>query len=392
MRTFVIRSLPYVLIALTYVAWGEFHLWRNRENVPIGWVVDAQVQRDTTLYFSRQILGNSLSTYKYEMMMRVQPDVLVLGQSVTLQFRSLMFEPYHGTFYNAGLMARNAGDFQDVLNLMATGQLKQPRLLVMGLDMTFFQRTTFLDHTRWVVNRPPDRATSVSSHLMGMQRILRNPAFQEAPAHSDGFGRAGLGGRGYRNDGSYRHQGEMERFLKDSTYHDGPLRKHFLEQTGPFQYPLEFDQTKADALREVLKRCQSMNLPVVVYFPPLSDAFYELARQNQTFAQFWDSYLAFQHEVALSHPIIPFTTPSQMGFSDHYMVDAEHPGEVLVAHQWLNCLDNYKNNLPVLDSIQPQSLMLALRNPHTWPLSLNWDPRDQLLMQTRATPAQAMHK
>ena len=92
MKKFVLYTAIYVSLGLLFVAIGEFYLWRFKESVSIKKVAEIQSSATKELYYGRQILGNSLSTYKYEMWMKTQPKVLVLGQSVTLQFRDFMFE------------------------------------------------------------------------------------------------------------------------------------------------------------------------------------------------------------------------------------------------------------------------------------------------------------
>jgi hypothetical protein len=391
MRTFVIKTIPYLLVAVGYLVWGEYYLFINRENIPIEWVAQTQLHSNQETYYGRQILGNSLSFYKRHRMLQNQPEILVLGQSVALQFRDFMFEPHSDDFYNTGLMARNANDLHYIADLIQQGDLQAPRWIVLAVDMTLFQEITFLDESEWLRNPAPDRAMEVSSHLKGMQRILNTPEFRQKPHHALGFGRAGMHGIGYRRDGSYRHEFEINRYLKDSTYYDGAPLVHFREKTGPFEQPLSFDPNKASLLMQALDRFAEANIPVTLYFPPLSDQFFQLANKEGDFVRFWEQYLGFEATCQQrGMTVIPFCTPSQMGLTDDYMVDADHPGEVLVGfqlQQWYAGLDSTQR--AAFPTLTFETLETQKRHPNWIPLSWMVDSLDQAAARSVQTPTTA---
>jgi hypothetical protein len=390
MRTFLIKTIPYLLIALAYVLWGEYHLWINRENIPLVQVAEHQINAPQERYYSRQILGNSLARYKKHMMMRKQPNILVLGQSVALQFRDFMFTPANKDFYNTGLMVRNVQDLHYVADLIQDGDLKAPQWIILAVDMTFFQADFKPDEAEGLWNPAPDRALEVSSHLKGMQRLLRTPEIRQRPPHELGYGRAGMHGIGYRRDGSYRHEYEVRRYLEDSTYQPGAPMQHFVQRTGPFAGTLEYDSTKAQQLLQALDRFAAAQVQVTLYFPPLADQFYPFVRQDSAFAAFWDHYLAFQTTCQHhNRMVIPWCTPSMMGLTDDYMVDADHPGEVMVGlqlQQWYLELDPaQRSTLPPLTFATLQTQQL---HPDWIPLSWMTDSLDQAAALTVRTAAQ----
>ena len=178
MKKFVVRSIPYVFLCLLYAGFGEYYLQKYKEAYSIERVTDIQSTTQRELYYGREILGNSLGNYKYQMFVKTQPKVLVLGQSVTLQFRDFMFEPFENDFYNTGLMARNSKDLNYVLDLIESGSINKPELVLLGIDLSMVLKNTFLDDREWIRNLPEDRATIAKSHLKGFQRIFLKDYFQ----------------------------------------------------------------------------------------------------------------------------------------------------------------------------------------------------------------------
>ena len=370
MKKFVLYSAVYVLLGLVFVAIGEFYLWRFKESVSIVKVAEIQSSSKKELYYGRQILGNSLSTYKFEMFLRKQPNVLVLGQSVTLQFRDFMFEPYQEDFYNAGLMVRNLEDLKYVVELFKNKRVRKPSLIVLGVDFSFVLKENALDQLYSIKDLPEDRATNVQSHFKGYQQVFLNGSLREIPKVDVGFGKAGMIGRGYRNDGSYRHKPEIEQYVLDATYYDGGLRERLKANESPFLANMQFDQRKAAEYFKVLAQLKLLGIELLLYVPPYSDQFFNLAKQHKGFGAFWPKFMAFQEElVNKNYDVIRFTTPSQMGLKDDYMVDAEHPGEVLCGIQLLCFVKESGTPNKMLKTLTFSTLQHLLDAEQTLPIS-----------------------
>ncbi len=382
MKKFVIRSLPYILIGLIYGAVGEYYLISTREAVSIESITDIQSKSKKELYYGREILGNSLSNYKYHMFIKTQPKVLVLGQSVTLQFRDFMFEPYEDNFYNTGLMARNVKDLNYVLDMFESGKVKKPQLVLLGIDPSFVLQHTFLDKTEWVRNYPGDRATSAKSHLKGIQRLYLDEELRQIPQLKEGYGKAGMIGLGYRNDGSYRHKPEMERYLRDSSYYDGILIEKLKNRQAPFIEPFAFSRTKADKLLKAINRFYELDIELLLYIPPYSHVYYSQAIQYPMFTSFWEGFIGFQEElINEGHNVIPFCTPPDIGLNDDYFVDAEHPGEVMCAIQLRNFVRSGKGRGKVLNSLTFNRVDELLQSENTIPMSFMTDSLSVVLLQ-----------
>lgn len=367
---------------MAYGAIGEYFLMKFKEDVSIEEVTEIQKDSPTELYYGRQILGNSLSNYKVTMFKKKQPAVMTLGQSVTLQFRDFMFEPYEKVFYNTGLMTRNLKDIEYVLELFESGAQKVPKFIFFATDLSLVLNPSFLDQQEYTRTPPIDRATESRSHLKGMQALYLSASLRRSTETDLGFGKSGMEGKGYRNDGTYRHKPNIENFIENGEYHDGELSEKLEKKVIPFLLPMLYDAQKEQNLLEILNRMKALDIELLLYIPPYSDTFFEKAKKDSVFMNFWAQYMVFQQKlIDLDYDVIPFTTPSQMGLEDTYMVDSEHPSEVFCAIQLRDYVRTSGTNNPFLKSLSFKKVEQLLAAKTTIPISFLADDASQELRE-----------
>ena len=370
MKKFIRKSSPYVLIGIIYLLIGESYLSIFKENTPITEVASIQATNNQELYYSRRLFKNLLTTYKYECLQNKQPKVLIVGQSVVLQFRDFMFHPFEKGFYNTGLMARNVKDLEYLLHQFTNGTIKQPEIVVLGLDFTFVLQTNELDRKEWIKDRPEDHIYKTKAHFNAFQKIFLNENMRKIPEENYGFGKAGMIGRGYRNDGSHRHKPEIEQYIFDSSNYDSKLREDLKNRVHPFCEPIAFDSTKGATLKRVLEQYKENGISLLLYFPPFSDQFFNTATQDRSFNRLWKKYIAYQNMlISEGYDVISFTTPSQIDLNDDYMIDAGHPSEVICGIQLYNYLRSTNVRDKRLTSIDTENLRLLINDKQTMPKS-----------------------
>jgi hypothetical protein len=371
MKKFLAKTWPYLLIGLFYISLGEYLLFRLKETYSIAEIAQQQSTSPKELYYGRQVLGNALPLYKFTNLQLRKPEVLVVGQSVSLQFRDFVFEPFQDQFYNAGLMIRNLPDLNYLADLMDGGEVAKPRFMLIAVDLSFLLNKTFLDDDYSLENdMPEDRALSAKSHLQGMQKLMLNAKLRALPEGDYGFGKAGMKGSGYRNDGSYRHKPEIEQFVKDGKYYDGNLLQRLRERKAPFKAPFDYDPSKAERVIETLNRFKNNGIELLLYIPPYSDVFFNEALKDTMFVDFWQDYMDFQQRLKSENfELIEFTTPARMGLDDRFFVDAEHPGEVLCALQLKRYLQENQTKSKVLQSLNFKTLDSLLVDEYLLPIS-----------------------
>ncbi|WP_354428139.1 MULTISPECIES: hypothetical protein [unclassified Mucilaginibacter] len=148
--------LVYLLPVWLYFGVCEYLLYLNKETTPINHVIDNQISSKQELYYMRAFFDNSPTMYKLGMMKRTSPDILVLGQSIVLQFRKEMFHPYQSVFYNMGYAINNAYDLQSVVTQIQEKRLHKPKLVILGLDLSLVKKTNTNYHVNMIDDPHPD--------------------------------------------------------------------------------------------------------------------------------------------------------------------------------------------------------------------------------------------
>ncbi len=373
MKKFLIRTLPYVAIIFLYIIIGEVLLYRIKENVPVPATAKLQAHAPQEFYYGRTLFDDVLTPYKYQMLVEKQSSIVILGQSIVSNYRDFFFHPYEKDFYNTTLMARNIYDFQYFTQLITEGKIKKPSFMVVGIDYGLILKNNKLDKKEWLKKLDADPVYSYKEHLRALQNIYLKFDVREVPALNYGIGKRGMVGNGYRKDGSFAYSWELELFINDSTHVEGPLKDELIAKAEFFKLPIEVDPKKQELLLDILQNYKAMGIELVLYFPPLTDTFYNFAKQDQAFTGFWNQYLELQKVLEQKgFDLIPFTTPSQLGLNDYYMNNANHAGDVLVATQFYNYCKSPNRKNKFTDQLDVSHLESMLKS-HTNPLSFMLD-------------------
>lgn len=373
MKKFLVNTLPYVAIIFLYIIIGEVLLYRIGENIPVSTVVQRQAHATQEYYYGKTLFDDVMTPYKYQMLVEKKSSIVVLGQSIVSNFRDFFFHPYEKDFYNTSLMARNLYDFQYFSSLIKQGKIQKPSFLIVGIDQGLILKNNKLDKKEWLKKLDPDPAYSYKEHLRALQNVYLKADVREVPALNHGVGKRGMVGNGYRKDGSFAYAWELGLFINDSTHVEGPLKDELVSKTEYFKLPIEVEPTKWKTLINILEEYRSMGIEVLIYFPPLTDTFYNFARQDKAYTDFWDQYLALQDVLEQrGFDLIRFTTPSKLGLNDYYMNNANHAGDILVATQFYNYCKSTDRKNKFVDQLDLTYLESLLKN-HKNPLSFMRD-------------------
>jgi hypothetical protein len=175
--------------------------------MPLQLVVDMQ-QNQELLIFSAKAQTEDMFIYKMLSLATRQPDVVIIGSSSVLQFRSMLLNENPETFYNAGSTSWTLGEITCYVQNMES--IHVPRVLIIGLDQNWFS-----EESRIVDCPETNRATVDFNYLMRWTKFtwISNLAHPISPSRlirrrDPITGSAALGiyairsGGGYRNDGS----------------------------------------------------------------------------------------------------------------------------------------------------------------------------------------------
>lgn len=374
MKKFILISFVYFFLISAYILVGEYFLYRIRENVPISTVVKRQMESKEECYYGRSLFDDETSRYKYEALQYKKPSIVILGQSIVINYRDFFFHPYEKDFYNTGLMVRNLADVVYFADLIEKGVVKKPEFMVVGIHYGFIARYNALDNKKWLTELEEDPVLNGKEHLRSIQTLILEKKYRTVPDTDYGFGMKGMGGNGYRKDGSYSYIWETQEFLRDSSHHEGPMLKDFNERKNRYKNSLEFDENKEKSLIAVLNKFRAMGIEILIYVPPISDTFYNGLMKDESFKVFWTAYMNLQNKLEADHfDVIKFTTPSRMGLTDYSMNNSDHPGDVLVGKQFYEyCISPERKN-KFIDKIDTTYLKTALDAPKTNALSFMRD-------------------
>lgn len=204
-RRFLLKLALYVLpFAVPFLLLSGFLVYTG-EALPLSLVARLQMSEEPVLYRPRY--GNRDFAYKTIAANLRHPDILAVGSSRVLQFRSLFFNRQPDQFYNGGAPAWTL----DRVIAYIKGLDFTPKILILALDQPWFNANytgEFID---------PD--TGDFAHLFMVNRsfaqaVLDGESFDIArylARREPAYGGLALGlrairdGHGFRNDGSEQY-------------------------------------------------------------------------------------------------------------------------------------------------------------------------------------------
>lgn len=374
MTKFIKKSSFFILLIIIYLGIGEFFLYRINENISITTCIERQLKSKNEYYYGRTLFGEVTSRYKYEALIKKKPKIYTVGQSVSLGFRDFFFDKRAQDFYNTGLMVRNVNDFSYLIKQIEEGIVTKPEFLIFAFDHSLVLDSTFLDSKKWLEELAEDPVNNWKNHLRAIQQVYLKKEVREVPKTNLGVGKKGMIGTGFRRDGSFNNSWELEIFLKDSSHTHGPLKEQFLKHDLGFPEIMNFSESKKIQVFNDLKKLRMLGVEIVVYFPPLSDEFYDFALQNENFKSFWIRYLEVQKELKVDHfDVIEFATPKNIGLTKYHMLNDNHPTEIFIANLFLNYCKSENKNCTFMDKIGFERLEKELKKVSN-PISFLKDP------------------
>lgn len=246
--------------------------------MPLSQVVQIQMGEEPVLYRPR--FGNRDPEYKLLATNTRQPEVVAVGSSRILQFRSVFFNRNRQEFYNA---AGPAWQLEHVIWLIENLNYA-PRVLIVSLDHPWFndaypgdpfqpslEPTSDFDHI-FMVNR-----NVMQSILDGEPLDIREMLARREP----GYGGLALGlrairdGHGFRNDGSEQY-GDF--FIARHLYPENERARHLsMLENGQDMYVRgsEVSESALEQVEALLQYCDERNIFVIGFLPSYMPTLYQ---------------------------------------------------------------------------------------------------------------------
>jgi hypothetical protein len=336
MKYFVLRIVLFSLPLIAYLAVYEIAMDSLGETVNIDEILDEQ--QDSTGLFMRRFLDQEY-TYKLSALERHQPEIIIVGSSRVMQFRS---DYFNKSFYNGGGLLQN---YKDLLSFLVKGHGE--RLLIIGLDPWWFKKDNSENSFSWI-NETEKEVVKSGKRYAGLKSIIPiTRALSEARVLKNFGGAAQVGNGGFRFDGSMKIPDErIEKLLREKRFvdtEDPPIPERIKKGlTKRFSY----STIDTSAWKEVLisiKQYEAMGGRVLIYLPPLSTESATLIRLENKQKYFFRFLSQTMSDDLANQKIsfIPFEAPTNYGLPDTYFVDGIHPSEVFVARQVERHIDKF---------------------------------------------------
>jgi len=325
----------------------EFAVWRAGESWPLARVVNTQLSLGTTpSLYGRMLFSQQFNVYKYHMIKRTRPKIIVHGTSRVMQIRDFMFHPLEKWFYNAGGMIQSPQDVATYAARLRSGDLPKPEVLIFGIDPWWVKEGKA--HEGWLDNQSlQDDVRLLPAHIEAARLLLRRWVFPwpalltGAPARSPGYHYQAIGakplldGEGFRIDGSLQLAPDMVReSMHDPRYKDRyKILQMVTNYLAPFALPARVDPRRVTMLLTALTELQHMGIEVYVFLPPFASEVQTVFETSPTWQPFWRAYhLELPARLRAAGIVcLSLAVPQQDGFDDRYMYDGYHPTEIYAA-------------------------------------------------------------
>lgn len=330
MKRFLTRAFAWLLLpALTLFLLFTAVLYRTGElSDPESWVERTLAGED--LVVEPNFLGDFTLWYKSEMACRRSAEVLVLGNSRSMQLRGCMLPG--ADLYNAGGAGNMLGMYLPFLRFLEErGAL--PSTLILTLDTYYFidaWANSYDENAVWnysCIPTPFPQAFATTARRYGAGSYTLRQVFTAdrryiglpACARSSGFG----------PDGSYYYGSQAEDGVVDLTFLDALSR---IVSGGPrFEHAGHLAPSTLEMLDRLLTYCDEHGIRVVAFLPPYAPTVYQAMIESGNYGYLGLVYPALCG-VFEAHPgqaVFDFT--SMPDTTDEMYVDGFHGGDVVYA-------------------------------------------------------------
>jgi hypothetical protein len=236
-----------------------------------------ELQTEDVLYG----IAFSDKTYEYKLynLLTTSPELAIIGTSRVLQFNADMFPDY--SFYNAGLILRNIGQFKPLLEKLIEEE-KKPQIMIIGLDQNFFNQEWNLVNSsdnesyRSRLDSIPNIVIPDKSILL--EAILNEPSLltNKSILTSKNIGlMAKAFNQGFRVDGSYYYG----RYYEFEINHDLDFSDTIFEienNASRFRYADDFSLESIIELESFLEFAHNNGITIVGFMPPFAPTINEV--------------------------------------------------------------------------------------------------------------------
>ena len=346
MKTFFFKATLLLLpVAFLYI-FPTYVEIKSGEFVPLLTVIEKQLDANTQVIYG-PAFSDQTTYHKAQMVTKLQPQVLALGNSKLLTLRAPFFNE-GVTFYNAGGIVGEIGGFRKFLEVTKA----KPEILIMTVEPLYFDpllviSTSTLDKKYQSV----PYVTKISSIVVQdwvtvyldyfKKKFTISELTQSDPSVETIGLNARINGSGFRNDGSYHYgkqyeskQLKQEKISRAITY---------IENKTSIESKEFFSNSARKELDELLRYCKENGIYVIGYIPPTPKAIEDTYKKFPRYDYMLET-LSFTSPIFKKYgfEVYDFYSMARLGAGDEETIDEYHTSERVMLRVLIKMLDTNK--------------------------------------------------
>lgn len=291
-------------------------------------IVNRQISSSKEVLYQSAFTGDTDMPYKVLMTEKRNPEIIVLGFSRTLTFKSSFFKNPN-TFYNAGRAVHDSSSLYEYLNQLP----KDSKLKVIMLDLS-----DFLD------DKPP-QIVNYRSSLMDIISLFLTSSWREVyisyanhkfsftdlvdkSRHNDQY--IGLSSilkhAGFRTDGSYSH-GDYADTVNEINDVQSKIAQSVVSTT--IQNEPKVSQENLKSIEKFIALCKERNIYVIGYLSPYSSVLFRKEQSLDDLSGIYKTAPKILSTLLIKYdfPFYDLRNNNITGSSDLELYDAGHTTE-----------------------------------------------------------------
>lgn len=347
-KKFFIKSLLFLPLVFMIFVFPTLIMICSGEMESYEKIIAKQRQKERVVMVGHAY-NNQYTYFKLLSVIKRKPEIIALGSSRVMAFRSTFFNP-GVSFYNAGSGVRLMTGFREFLKRVPLGQ--EPKFMIIGLDQSFF-------NANWpYVNYDQDFEElfqelsplvlwkSMRKNVFKDYFINRKFSLKEVLSRNDDYEKIGLHAitnhYGLLNDGSF-HYGEIVEGGNETAKTDIAYTLNKLE-TGAvhFEHGQTIAQSAITELEKFLLDCKQRNIYVIGILPPYPTKIYQ---KMKTMEKDFEYIFKIAEKVQpvfdeFEYDFYDFSDISAMGAADEEAYDGGHASEKAYVRAFIEMAEN----------------------------------------------------
>jgi hypothetical protein len=305
-------------------------------------IVTRQV-RNRSVY-SSALSGNGFK-YKYELLVNINPNILVLGSSRVMQFKEEMF---NGSFANAGGAVNHIAE--GILFVDAIKSKIKPEIVLVGLDYWWFNedlgRTSFPEHNVLGEEYSDEKIFNLTSYLetgkVGydvFKYTINNKYIHNPYTKHDSLGLSAITyGDGFRADGSRLYTSIIfgVKISDDIGFHDTIDRIKKGERR--FNYASTLSELTKTNFLNLIEKVDNLSGQIIFFLPPFSGDVNDI--MNEKRVNYAYIYELKKWLKTLNIILLDYTDVRLIGAEDCEFIDGFHGGDIVSQRMLLDMANN----------------------------------------------------